>query len=131
MALYERVTQAEELLHFLSSPENFSKDKRARQSGKDNRWYISGFPITKPNGKPACVLLDAALTKHKYELGYRKVINYLPHYYGPEQKNLGRLLNKIMPQDFHCEVVLFDQYGNRTREILHQQKPVIITEPNQ
>ena len=119
-------TEAEELLSFLTS---LPKSKRARLSNKDNRWYISGFPITKPNGNPACVLLDAALTKHKYQMGYNRIINYLPNHYGGEQANLSRLLAKIMPSDFHAEVVLFDQYGNRTRQPLHTPTPAIITEP--
>ena len=83
--------------------------KRARQNGQ-GRWFCSGFPLTDDNGFPLCVLLDAGLTLRKRALGFRQGINVLPGFYEAEQRQLRRLIAKVIP-DFHLETVLYDLNG--------------------
>lgn len=96
------------------------RSKRAKMN-PDGKCFCSGFPITTVGGQPLCVLLDATLTKHKYDLGFRKIINVLPGYYEEEQEHVSRLLQKILPNDFHFSVIYFDAEGN-TREVKYQEK---------
>lgn len=86
------------------------KKKRAR-IGSDGKWFVSGFPLTQQDGFPLCVLLDAGLTLRKYMLGFTQGINILPCFYEEEQKNLLRILSKVIP-DFSLQVILYDLEGN-------------------
>ncbi len=88
-----------------------SKKNRAKLNPKDNKYYISGFPITNEFGKPSCVLLDAALTLHKNQLGFDKIVNILPNFYEQEQRNLIRILAKLNMPHLLFSVILFNKNG--------------------
>lgn len=104
----EMIEPAMELLEFLK---DFPSKKRRARQDRDGRWFTSGFAITKSNGKPSCVLLDAALTVYKNKMGFPRTINVLPHFYKEQQENLTRILKKVMPNDFEHKIVLFDHTG--------------------
>jgi hypothetical protein len=115
--------KAENLLGILTS---LPKSMRATKNNKDGKWYISGFPITDRNGKPICVLLDAALSVTKYEMGFNQTVTMLPNFYAVEQRNLMRILGKIMPRDFQTKTILFDMNGKETANIeLRQQSAMV------
>lgn len=99
--------EAEEVLAALQKLPN---KKKARKNG-NGQWFMSGFPLTNDKGFPLCVLLDAGLTLRKRSLGFREGVNILPFFYEDEQKNLFRIIAKVIP-DFHLEAVLFDLSGN-------------------
>jgi len=92
----------------LSVLKTLHKRKRARQ--KSGAWFCSGFPITNQRGEPTCVLLDAALTVLKHDLGFNHAVNILPYYYEEEQRDLLRLVAKLLP-GFRLDVILFDIDG--------------------
>lgn len=98
------------------------KKRRARQD-KNGAFFLSGFPITDRAGNPLCVLLDAALTQHKYELGFQRSINVLPSYYGGLQANLSKIINKLTFSEFKHETVLFD-YDKRYRFVTENEESV-------
>ena len=106
----EMIKPAQKILEQLLSLN--SKKKRASRNPKDGKCYISGFPITKDDGEtPLCVLLDAALTVHKRELGFDNVINILPYFYQEQQSNLLRILNKLNLEELTFSVLLFKKDG--------------------
>src|SRR5574343_667383 len=86
----DMVKPATDLLEKLLS---LPSKKRAHLNNKDGKYYISGFAITNKESKPLCVLLDAALTVHKYNMGFNHIINVLPDYYEHEQEHLVKILN--------------------------------------
>lgn len=104
------VEKAKEILGQLLILEQ--KKKRAHLNQKDGKYYISGFPITNSIGTPLCVLLDAALTVYKYELGYKNIVNILPSYYGTEQEHLIKILGKLNLKDLNFSIILFEKDGN-------------------
>ncbi|MFA7191850.1 MAG: hypothetical protein WC089_00925 [Candidatus Paceibacterota bacterium] len=104
------VDKAKEILEKLLNLEQ--KKKRAHLNQKDGKYYISGFPITNSSGIPLCVLLDAALTVYKYELGYKNIINILPSYYGTEQEHLIKILGKLNLKDLNFSIILFEKDGS-------------------
>ncbi len=99
--------EAQEVLERLKS---LSKRKKAKQD-KTGKWHCSGFPLTDESGTPNCVLLDAGLTLHKRELGFKRGINILPKHYQDEQERLFRIINKVIP-DFYLKVILYNQDGS-------------------
>lgn len=101
----------EPALQLLEVLKELPKKRRARPDS-EGRYYISGFPVTNKFGKPLCVLLDAALTLKKYEMGFKRTINILPFYYKEQQENLFRILNKIMPHGLEHRTLLFDEHGH-------------------
>lgn len=90
---------------------NLPRNKRVKVNNATGQYFLSGFPVTKKNGDPCCVLLDAALSLYKYKLGFNKIVNILPYFYSEEQLQLLKILSKIMPEDFNCEIHLFDENG--------------------
>jgi hypothetical protein len=92
------------------------KRQRARHPANQHGWFCSGFQLTTPNRTkpetPTCLLYDLGLTRFKYELGFRRVVNVLPEFYEGEQRALIRLSNKVMP-DMRVEATLFDLAGRR------------------
>lgn len=87
------------------------KRKKARLTWRPRRWSCSGMPLTTPDGLPMCLLFDLGLTWHKYNLGFREVINVLPFFYESEQRGLIRVARKIMP-DLTIRVMLYDLDGH-------------------
>lgn len=79
-------------------------------------WICSGFPLTaKSKSKndpqePLCLLYDLGLTWHKYQLGFRRLVNVLPEFYFSEQYGLIKIARKIMP-DLDLSTVLYDING--------------------
>ncbi len=102
------LTPAYQLLEHLCS---LPKKKRAEKS-KNGQYFCSGFAITTVDGVPLCVLLDAALTQIKHQMGFDEIINILPYHYEEEQKNLFRLLAKILPDGVKVTSLLFNEKGD-------------------
>lgn len=102
--------------------QKLSNKKRAVKSNTTGQYFISGFPITHPDGRPLCVLLDAALSRKKYQMGFKNIVNVLPFYYGGQQQNLNKILQKIMPEDFSISTIFFDSYGKETDRITMQKR---------
>lgn len=96
-------------LDVLTELKGLPKKKAARQSPMGS-WFVSGFPITKADGAPLCVLLDAALTVTKRNLGYTAGVNILPFHYAPQQAQVNRVLQKILPE-FQLQSLYFDAQG--------------------
>src|SRR3989344_4535382 len=84
--------------------------RRARKSGRAQVTRCSGFPLIGSNGKPTCLFLDIGLTWRKFNLGFRYVVNVLPHFYEEEQRQLRRIMRKALPE-LQLDVILFDLDG--------------------
>lgn len=94
-------------LDVLQELKGLSKRKKAKQSKKSGSWFLSTFPLTDPEGRPLCVLLDAALSVYKNQLGFEQTVNLLPsHYYG-QQANLKKILSRILPE-FNLQTLFFN-----------------------
>jgi hypothetical protein len=91
------------------------RTKRAREYKK--QWICSGLSLTNKDGIPLCLMYDLGLTWMKWEMGFSKGINVLPHFYENQQRGLLRLVKKALPE-FHLRVILHDAEGNH-REIFH------------
>lgn len=102
----EMIKPAKEILYRLKNLD--SKKKRAIRNPKDGKYYISGFPITKPDGMPLCILLDVALTVHKANLGFQKALNILPYFYDDQQMRVQKIISKIIPE-FELKTMFFGQ----------------------
>ena len=96
-------------LDVLTELKGLSKKKAARQSPSGS-WFVSGFPLTKPDGTPLCGLLDAALAVTKSNLGYTSGVNVLPFYYASQQVQVGHVLKKVLPE-FALQSLYFDAQG--------------------
>lgn len=97
---------------FLDILRALSKTKRAKLHNGSGIWHCSGQPLTDPQGRPLCLLLDGGLTLHKRSLGFNEAVNILPNFtaYAEEQRFLLRLIAKAMPE-FKLTVILFDLSG--------------------
>ncbi|MBT4209663.1 MAG: hypothetical protein HOE19_01985 [Candidatus Komeilibacteria bacterium] len=87
---------------------SLSKKKKARKNG-NGKWFCSGIPLTNEMGLPLCILYDVGLTLFKSARA-DKAINILPYFYEEEQRNLIRIIQKILPE-FSIKVILFDLEG--------------------
>ncbi len=93
------------------------KKLRPELNKKNGKYFMSGFPITHPDGRPTCVLLDAALSMHKYHLGYKRNFNVLPLFYEEEQHNLTKIFKRIFPSDFELQTILFNEKGEQVGNV--------------
>jgi hypothetical protein len=84
--------------------------KKGIKNGSNGQWFCSGSSITDPAGNPLCSLLDAGLTLFKQRLGFISGINVLPFFYENQQRHLGHLVKKSIP-DFSLTTILFDING--------------------
>lgn len=118
----EMIHPAKKLVEYLLQ---LPKSKRAKQN-EDGRCFCSGFPITKTGGEPLCVLLDVALTKRKYEMGFQKIVNILPYYYEEEQQHTAQILRKVINDENFEFTTLFFEKNGAIREVSHLKKRVSI-----
>lgn len=98
--------EAERILSWLML---LPRGQRVNQD-KQEKFFLSGIPLTNGAGQPLCILLDAGLTLKKHTLGFKECVNILPFFYQEEQSNLLRIVKKTIP-GLSLEVILYDLDG--------------------